>query len=85
MMAITLAQLRALSDEEVEARYDESTRHTQVGLSFWEDELDRRSRDRLVKSNQKLARWSLAVATLSGLASIAAVVLSVVTLLGSGA
>lgn len=83
MMAMRLHQLRSLSDAEVEAKYDQATANTVVGLSFWEDELERRSRERLVRSNQKLATWSLSVAIVSGVASIAAVVLSVVTLVTS--
>lgn len=83
MNAMRLHQLRGLTDEQVEEYYDKSTEHTVVGLSFWRDELERRSRDKLVKSNQRLAMWSLGVAIVSGLTSIAAVVLAVVTLTAS--
>lgn len=79
-MAMRLQALRALSDAEVEAHYDETAGSTSVGLNFWRDELERRSRERLIESNQRLSRWSLGMSIVSGIASIAAVVLSIVTL-----
>jgi hypothetical protein len=45
-MAHTLAQLRALSDEEIVRLYDEFADRTGVGLNFYRDELVRRDAQR---------------------------------------
>lgn len=73
-----------MSDAEVEAAYDNAAQHTSVGVNFWADELERRARERLMRSNARLAWLSLGVSIVGVIASIAAVVLSIVTLGATG-
>lgn len=82
-MARKLKDLYELTDEAVEAAYDKVAESTSEGLAYWRDELERRSRAKLIESNQRLSRWSLGMAIVSGVASVAAVVLSIVTLVAT--
>lgn len=45
-MAHTLAELRALSYEQIQRLYDDTATHTAVGLNFYRDELVRRELER---------------------------------------
>ena len=56
-MAESLAELRALSDDEVVERYDKQARTTVVGLNFWMEELNRRYQQRQTDSMLRLTKW----------------------------
>lgn len=80
-MAPKLADLRAKTDEEVVAIYDDVAKHTGVGLQFYLDELVRRETER---TNQRLVILTdqirlLTLATTA--ASIIALTIAVVALI----
>lgn len=58
-MSLKIAELRALSDADVIARYDQHAEHAVVGIDYWMGELERRSRDRAERANSRLARASV--------------------------
>lgn len=80
-MSLPFHELRALSDDEVAAAYDKEARRVSVGLSYWGDELERRSRERLALSADRLARRSLWLSVVSAGTSVLALVVAVVTLI----
>lgn len=82
-MSLKLNELRNLSDEEIEARYDAATKDVGVGIDYWRDELERRRQERIIASNTRMARLSLAIAVTSTVVSIVATVIAVVTLMAS--
>ena len=57
MMAHSLAELRALSDDEVISRYDGQARTTGVGLDHWLNEMDRRYQERHTDSMYRFTKW----------------------------
>jgi len=75
-MNMKLKDLRALNDHDLENRYDIAAPGFPPGISYWRDEMDRRSRERLIRSNRRIANTSLVVAMLSGLASIVSVAIA---------
>lgn len=72
-MSYSLRQLRSLSDDQLIAEHDEKAKNTSVGTQYFMDELDRRSRERYERATFRLS-W------LSAVASIAAVVASIISL-----
>lgn len=68
--APTIAELRALSDQEVVERYDSNAGHTTVGVGFYLDELARRDAHRQGERIVRLT-WVISLATLASLAFIA--------------
>ena len=56
-MAESLAELRALSDDEVVRKYDDQSSRTVVGLNYWMDELNRRYQQRQTDSMLRLTKW----------------------------
>jgi len=79
-MSKSLSELRAMSDDEMEREYDAQARFTSVGIAYWRDELDRRSRERATASNNKLALASFRLSVLSSVASVLALAVAVVAL-----
>ena len=89
-MAHSLRQLRSLSDDELVDRYDQTAKSTGVGLSYYEDELNRRAYQRaadasaeeaksarsLAKANMWLAAAAIIVAILTAGAQIAATLMT---------
>lgn len=80
-MAPNLSKLRAMSDEDIVATYDDVAQHTGVGLQFYLDELVRRE---TARTNEKLVALTgqirlLTVATTA--AAIIAIAISVVALI----
>ena len=72
-MAQSLAQLRALTDEEVVRSYDQQAQTTQVGLQHWSDELNRRYQERQTDSMIGFTRqikWMTVVITVATLANV---------------
>ena len=60
-----------MTDEEVEAAYNEAAAKTGVGTNFWQDELMRRYQDRQAKALIRLTVWlvvfTIVVVILTGL------------------
>ena len=57
MMALRLAELQELSDDEVTKRYDKIAKHTQVGTQYYMDELNRRYQERQTDSMLRFTKW----------------------------
>ena len=57
MMALRLAELQELSDDEVIKRYDKIAKHTQVGAQYYMDELNRRYQERQTDSMLRFTKW----------------------------
>lgn len=75
--------MRAASEEQLIREHDVIAAHTVAGTSYYLDELHRRDQLAAIRSSQRLARASLVLAVVSALASVAAVVIAVLTLLAS--
>ena len=56
-MAASLAQLRAMSDDEIVRLYDKQASNTVVGINYWTEELNRRSQQRQTDSMLGLTKW----------------------------
>ena len=56
-MALSLHDLRNLSDEEVVRRYDEQAKATGVGIQHYLDELNRRHQERHTNAMLRLTKW----------------------------
>ena len=63
-MAESYEQLRALSDDEIRERYNESAKHTSLGVVFYREELHRREIDRQTRTLVRLT-WCIALLTLA--------------------
>lgn len=72
-MVYTIEQLRQLSDEQLIQEHDEKAKNTVVGINYYIDELDRRSRDRSEKAMFKLT-------IVSTVTSILAIILSIIAI-----
>ncbi len=57
MMAKSLAELRALTDDELIERHDRQAQKTHVGLNYWEDELNRRYQERHSGAMHRYTQW----------------------------
>lgn len=79
-MSYSIAKLRALTDEELIAQHDRQAQNTSVGVNYYLDELDRRSRERAVQASDRLARRSFMLGVASTVLSVAATVAAVVAL-----
>lgn len=64
-MSHKIAELHALTDQEVIALHDEVARTTSVGTDYWMRELERRSREHSDRTNSRLARASLVLSVVS--------------------
>lgn len=96
-MVRTIAQLRDTPDDILIKEHDERALNTSVGTGYYEEELDRRSRERSAKASRELAEsannlairthkltvWTIVLSGIATLASVAAVVVSIVTLIAS--
>jgi hypothetical protein len=86
-MSYRIAQLRALTDEQLVEQHDALSTNTGVGTGYFLEELDRRSRERSTEASNNLAREShaLALRTLrltwvSAGTSLAALVVAIVAI-----
>ncbi len=70
-MALPRAKLEELSDSEVVERYDRQAKHTHIGLSYWEDELDRRFHQRQTNAMVRFTKWITICTVIVTLATIA--------------
>lgn len=79
-MSYSIEKLRSLTDEELIAEHDEQAQRTSVGVSYYLEELDRRSRERAVQASDRLARRSFWLGVASTVLSVVATVAAVVAL-----
>ncbi|WP_454112818.1 hypothetical protein [Microbacterium maritypicum] len=79
-MSYSIEKLRSLSDEELIAQHDHQATMTSVGVNYYLDELDRRSRERAVQASDRLARRSFMVGIASTVLSVIATVAAVLAL-----
>lgn len=77
-MAAAIRDLYAMTDEQVMVAYDEVARHTSVGVNYWMDELERRSRERSTMASNRVAIASFVASVVSVLIAIGALVVSLV-------
>lgn len=61
-MALSLKELKALSDEEFEERYDEVASHTVESLNSYTFELQRRENE---KTNRTMRKWTIAIGVMT--------------------
>jgi hypothetical protein len=82
-MGLKIAELNALTDEEVIAAYDQHAKHFAPATGFWMEELERRSRERSTLATNRLSRNSYVLAIVSTVIAVLALAVSVVTLIVS--
>ena len=70
-MAESLAELRALPDDELVRRYDNQASGTLVGLNYWMDELNRRYHER---QTDAMLRFTRGVTHMTAVITIATLV-----------
>lgn len=68
-----------MSDSEIIDAYDSEAEHVSVGLNYWTDELERRSRERSTKATNRLSLASFVLSIVSTLIAIAALLATVAT------
>lgn len=79
-MSYSIEKLRSLPDEELIAQHDRQATMTSVGVNYYLDELDRRSRERAVQASDRLARRSFMVGIASTVLSVVATIAAVLAL-----
>lgn len=79
-MSYSIEKLRSLTDEELIAQHDSQARNTSVGVNYYLEELDRRSRERAVQASDRLARGSFRLTIASTVLSVVATVAAVIAL-----
>lgn len=76
-MALTLKEMKALSDEEFEKRYDSIAQYTTEALNTYTFELQRRENE---KTNKTMRKWTIAIGIMTAvmlLATIGNVIITV--------
>ena len=77
-LAKTFEELSKQSDEELIALHDKDVQHTNVGISYYLDELARRraqrQADALERMTQTIVRLTIAIAVMTGLATVMTIV-----------
>ncbi|WP_438855710.1 hypothetical protein [Agromyces sp. M3QZ16-3] len=76
-MSYTIERLRSLSDDELISEHDSMARSTVVGVEYFLEELDRRSRERSTVAANRLARNSFWLSVISTAIAIAALVVAI--------
>ena len=79
-MGLTIAQLHALTDEQVVQQHDETAVHMSPGTDYWMMELERRSRERATEAGENYARLSFRLSVVTVVASALALVVAIVAL-----
>ncbi|TYL51042.1 hypothetical protein [Agromyces mariniharenae] len=86
-MGYSIERLRGMTDDELVAEHDHVAKSTQVGVNYYLDELDRRSRDRATVAANRLARnsfWLSVVGTVLSVISTAIAVLALFVAIENG-
>lgn len=79
-MSYSIEELRSLTDDQLISEHDEQARRTSVGVNYYLEELDRRSRERAVQASDRLARRSFGLAVTSTVLSVVATAVAVLAL-----
>jgi hypothetical protein len=77
-VSYSIADLRAMSDEQLIGEHDEVARTTSMGTAYFVDELERRSRERSTAASNRLARASFILSIVSTLIAVVAIVVSLI-------
>lgn len=80
-MALSLADLRKLTDDELVERNDVQAKTTGVGIQYFLDELNRRYQERQTNAMLGITKWIVAMTVVITLATLANVGLAVAVLL----
>jgi hypothetical protein len=80
-IALSVQQLKALTDEEIERYHDQEAEHTMVGTQYFLDELGRREQDKLNKEMLELTRDMHRMTTTMTRATYVALALAVLSLI----
>jgi hypothetical protein len=75
-MSYEIEALRTLPEEELVRLYNAQAKYTEVGIDYYAEELDRRSRERATQANIELSRESQKLARNSHTLTIANTVMS---------
>lgn len=79
-MAHKLAELQALSDEELIRLYDEAAPQSQVGVQLYGYEVNRRAQEHNAAAMRRLTLWTVRLAVVSIGVAILALVVAVTSL-----
>jgi hypothetical protein len=77
-MSEKIADLRALTDDEIISRHDVAARNTSVGVNFYLDELRRREQVRAIEASNRLARRAFWLGVTNTVLALAAVIATVI-------
>ena len=80
-MALTLSDLRSLTDDELVERHDIQAKSTVVGIQYYLDELSRRHQEQQTKSMLRFTKWITVMTVVITVATLANVGLTVAVLL----
>ena len=80
-MALSLSDIRNLTDDELVERHDSQAKTTVVGTQYFLDELNRRYQERQTKAMLRFTSWITVMTVVITLATLASVGLTVATLL----
>lgn len=80
-MSYSIAQMRAMTDEQLIAEHDEHARNTVVATGYYLEELQRREQTRAIEASERLARVAVRLSWASAVLSGVAVVVAVIALL----
>lgn len=76
-MSLKLKELRKLNDEQLIERYDESAKHTSVGLNYYTEELNRRSNEKTNKIMIRCTIWITIMTVVMLIATMANLVITI--------
>ena len=80
-MSYSIRELRAVSDDDLIEKHDAQAKNTSVGVDYYLEELNRRSRERATDASNKLAARSFWLSVVSSITSVAALVVAVIAIL----
>ena len=83
-MAPKYETVQQMSDEEIIEAYNNGSENTVVGIQFWLDEIIRRRNERTVLKMEAIASKTLLATWIAAGMAIAALIISIITLLGNG-
>ena len=76
-----LADLEALTDDEIRTAYDEATPNTMIGLEWYREELSRRRYERDAAAMHRLTQLTVRLTAVSTAIAVLALIVAVVSLL----
>ena len=82
-MALSLSELRNLTDDELVEKYDHQAKSTVVGTQYFIDELNRRYQERQTTAMLRFTKWITAMTIVITIATLSNVGLTVALLLQS--